>query len=248
MKASNNTIIQRNAAAISALATYSMCLLAVLLLRDCSFPLTTIMVCIGIAGMLLWTGIRLVVWLKDVNVSRRRLCLSGIEKVLRAKGMGPETAGEKQVLFRHFFNGVQWTAQYEEEAGRLVIGLVFPLDDSTDAEVVKNAASEVMSKHRMVRLYLKSQGERQLFFLTIETFLTSQTDFDRFFDKYLELIVAAMKEHDVLCSDAVEAKHTTERPIIGFVSPMREKIVAFDKANPDATEDERSEFIESLRR
>ena len=248
MKASNNTFIQRNAAAISALTTYSLCLFAVLLLREWFYPLTTVMVCIGIAGMLLWAGFRSVVWLKAVNASRRRLCLSGIEKALRARGMETETAGEKQVLFRHYFNGVQWTAQYEEETGRLVIGLVFPLDNSTDVEVVKNAASEVMSKHRMVRLYLKSQGERLLFFLTIETFLTLQTDFNRFFDRYLELIVAAMKEHDALCRNAAEAKQTKERPKIGFVSPMREKIAAFDKANPDATEAERSEFIESLRR
>lgn len=248
MKDSKSSFIRRNAAAVSAFVTYSICLLTVIFLSECSFSLTAVMAYLGIAGIILWLGIRLVTWFKITKVSSRRLCLSGIEKTLRVKGKNPERAGEKQVLFRHFFNEVQWTVQYEEETGRLVIGLVFPLDNSTDTEIVKSSASEVMSRHRMVRLYLKSQGDRHFFFLAIESFLTLQMDFDRFLERYLELIVSAMKEHDALCRDAAETKQTKERPKIGFVSPMREKITAFDKANPDATEAERNEFIEGLRR
>lgn len=248
MKDSISSFIRRNAAAVSAIVTYSICLLTVIFLGECSSPLTAVMACLGIAGIILWLGIHLVTWFKITKVSSRRLCLSGIEKTLRVKGMNPERAGEKQVLFRHFFNEVQWTVQYEEETGRLVIGLVFPLDNSNDTEIVKSAASEVMSRHRMVRLYLKSQGDRKFFFLAIESFLSSQMDFDRFLDRYLELVVAAMQDHDSLCHEAVEARRPKERPKIGFVSPMREKIVEFDKENPEATETERRNYIESLRK
>lgn len=248
MKDSKSSFIRRNAAAVSAIVTYSICLLTVICLGECSSPLTGVMACLGIAGIILWLGIHLVTWFKITNVSSRRLCLSGIEKTLRVKGMNPERAGEKQVLFRHFFNEVQWTVRYEEETGRLVIGLVFPLDNSTDTEIVKSAASEIMSRHRMVRLYLKSQGDRQFFFLAIESFLTLQMDFDRFLERYLELIVAAMKDHDTLCREAAETMRPEERPKIGFVSPMREKIAAFENENPNATEAERITFIESLRK
>jgi hypothetical protein len=207
------------------------------------------MVGLGVTGILIWLGVRAIGRFKAMTVPRKKLNLSRIEKTLRARGMSPEKSGEKQLQFRHFFNDIQWTAQYEEEIGRLVIGYVFPLDNPADAKLAADAAAEVMAKYNMVRLFVKPQGERQLFFFTIETFLTMQADFERFLDRYLELIVDAMKEHNALCVKAVEERsQTKERPKIGFVNPLREKIEAFDKANPEATEAERILFIKTIRK
>ena len=97
MKASKNSFIQRNATAVSAFVTYSICLLAVIFLGECSSPLTAVMACLGIVGIILWVGIRFIAWFKFTKVLSRRLCLSGIEKTLCTKGMNPERAGEKQV-------------------------------------------------------------------------------------------------------------------------------------------------------
>ena len=244
----NQRFFRRNAGVIPAFVLYALCLLSVFLWGEHYTLLIYVMVGIGVLGVLVWGGINAANWLRMVKIERKPLTLSGIESVLRDKGLFPERAGDKQFLFQHEFNNTKWSLQYEEEIGRLVIGLVFPLDNPADADMVRSAAAEVMANHKMVRLYQKTRGEQSLFFLAIEAFQTRQAEFDRFFDKYLELMVDAMKAHDAICRKTIELRsRPTESNRIGFVNPMREKINEYDKSNPDASEAERKAFIESIR-
>lgn len=164
--------------------------------------------------------------------------------------MRPERSGDMQIRFQHHFNDVIWTLQYEESIGRLVIGMVFPLGSVEDAEVAKQVASDTMGQHKMVRMFVKTINGRQLFFVSVDTFQTRQETFDTDLDKYLGMLVEAMLAQDDAFRKRVEERNGVrqDKPKIGFYSPMREKIAAFDKENPDATEAERNRFIESIRK
>ena len=243
------TILRANAAGLSALATYSLCLLVIIFQKTVPVPPVTAMVGLGIGGALIWLGIRTAGWVRTEMLARKRLTLSGIENTLKRRGMYPERTGEMQMQFRHHFNGVNWTLQYEETTGRLVIGMVFPLGSPEDAEVAKRVASDIMGQHKMVRLFVKTINEQQLFFVSVDTFQTRQATFDTDLDRYLGMLVDAMQAQDDACHKLMEERNSTrQKPKIGFYSPMQEKIAAFDKENPSATEAERNRFIESIRK
>ena len=249
MNETNQRFFRRNVGVIPAVIMYALCLLSVLLLGRGNPQLVYVSMGIGVTGILVWCGVNVASWLQMVQTERKRLSLSGIERILRDKGLSPEKEGERHLRFQYVFNNTRWSLKYEEVTGRLVIGLVFPLDNPTDVDLVRNAAADVMATHQMVRLYQKMRDEQSLFFLVVETFQTRQVEFERFLDKYLELIVDAMKAHDAICHRAIEQRNrSSEKKKIGFESPMRDKINEYDRTNPNASEAERNSFIESIRK
>ena len=247
--ATKTSFFHVNGTLLSVTGCYAVCLAAVLVLGGETVVLKMVMGGLGLLGVAVFGMVRLVRLARVLKESRGTLTLARIAEVLKGMGIPAEVISEDRVRFAYKFGNVGWVLRYCAEEGRMSIGIAMPMDDPSNVEIAQKGGNEVMSKHKMVRLFLRTHEEKTIFLLTVELFITSLSDFRQFIGRYLDMMVEAMQEHDSICCKlAEERSHPKPSNRIGFVSPMREKIRAFDKMNPNATDAERNQFIENLRK
>lgn len=247
--ATKTSFLRTNATILSVAGCYAVCLAAVLVLGGEATLLKIVMGGLGFLAAVAYGLVWLVRLARVIRESRGALTLARIAEVLKGMGIPAEVISEDRVRFAYKFGNIGWVLRYCAEEGRMSIGIAMPMDDPSNAEIAQKGGNEVMSKHKMVRLFLRTHEEKTIFLLTVEMFITSLSDFRKFIGRYLDMMVEAMQEHDSICCKlAEERSHPKPSNRIGFVSPMQEKIRAFDKMNPNATEAERNQFIENLRK
>ena len=241
--------IKNNSSFLSAFVTYVICLAIALFLGGESPLMVNAFICIGGAVVLAWAVSMAAKFVRNYRMDTKALTLAGIEKVFQSRGYAPKKDSKDQIMFKYSVPDLTWRLRYDEETKKLTVALAFQFEDMEKVRIAQEATNAVMPNNKMVRMYMKPVNETLFFFISVENFLTRQSDFDRFIESYLEIMVKALNEHDACCRKIVEEKSKEpEAARIGFVSPMREKINAFDKENPDATEAERRSFIESIRK
>ena len=243
------SFLRTNATLLAVTVCYGVCLTAVLLLGEYATALKMVMGGMGILAVLIFGLFKLVHLFHSLRESRGILTLSQIAAVLKELGIQTERVSDDQLRFCYQFGEVGWVIRYGKDDNRLTLGIAMQMDDPANAEIAVKGGNQVMSGHRMVRFYLRKAGDKNIFFSTIEMFISSLADFRKYIKQYLDLMVEAMQEHNEICSKLVEERSRPQQPNrIGFVSPMREQIQAFDRMNPNATEAERNRFIENLRK
>lgn len=243
------SFFRNNATLLSVTGCYAVCLAAVLVLGGEAVVLKMVMGGLGLLGAAAFGLVRLVRLARVLRESRWALSIARIAEVLKSLGIQAEIISEDRIRFSYKFGNVCWVLRYGAEDNRMSIGIAMPMDDPSNAEIAVKGGNEVMSKHKMVRLFLRTAEEKTFFLMTVEMYIASLSDFRKFIIRYLDKMVEAMQEHDSICCKLAEERNQQKQPHrIGFVSPMQEKIRAFDRMNPDATEAERSQFIENLRK
>ena len=238
-----------NATILSVAGCYAVCLAAVLVLGGEAVALKMVMGGMGFLGAVVFGLFRLVRLTRILKEARGTLTPERIVDVFKGMGISAEMISKERVRFTYKFGNVDWVLRYGIEDGRMTIGIAVPMDDPSNAEIAVKGGNEVMSKHKMVRMFLRNHEGKAVFLMTVESFISSLSDFRRFVGRYLDMMVEAMQEHDSICCKLVEERNQAKPANrIGFVSPMQEKIRAFDRMNPNASEAERNQFIESLRK
>lgn len=244
----NSTFFQSHATLLSVTGCYAVCLVSVLLFGGDAKILKMVMIGLGGVGAVTFGLFMLYHVVCSLKESKEVLTLTRIAGALKEMGIQTERVSDDQFRFSYQFREVSWLIRYVKDDNRLTIGIAMQMDDPTNAEIAIKGGNQVMSEHRMVRHYLRTFGDRTIFFSTVEMFISSFADFRKYIKRYLDLVVEAMQEHNNICSTLVDERSQKYPNRIGFVSPMREKIQAFDRMNPDATEAERNQFIENLRK
>ena len=243
------TFLRTNATILSVAGCYAVCLAAVVVLGGEAIALKMVMGGMGIIGAVVFGLFRLVRLTRVLKEARGTLTLARIADVLKGMGIPAEMISEERIRFTYKFGNIEWALRYGVKDGRMTIGIAMPMDDPSNAEIAVKGGNEVMSKHGMVRMFLRSHEGKVVFLMTVEAFITSLSDFRKYVGRYLDMMVEARQEHDSICGKLVEEKNQAKPANrIGFVSPMQEQIRAFDRMNPNATEAERNQFIESLRK
>ena len=241
--------LRTNVTLLSVTGCYGVCLTAVLLLGADATVLKMVMGGLGLLAVFVFGLLKLVHLFHSLRESRGIMTLSQIATGLKELGIPKERESDDQLRFCYRFGDVAWVIRYGKDDNRLTLGVAMQMDDPANAEIAVKGGNQVMSGHRMVRFFLRRAGDKNIFFSTIEMFISSLADFRKYIKQYLDLMVEAMQEHNEICSKLVEERNRPQQPNrIGFVSPMREQIQAFDRMNPNATEAERNRFIENLRK
>lgn len=245
----NTSSLRTNATILSVAGCYAVCLTAVHVLGGEAVVLKMVMGGMGFLGAIVFGLFRLLRLTRILREARGMLTLERIADVLKGMGIPAEMISRERVRFTYKFDNVDWVLRYGVEDGRMTIGIAMPMDDPSNAEIAVKGGNEVMSKHRMVRMFLRNHEGKAIFLMTVEAFISSLSDFRKFVGCYLDMMVEAIQEHDSICCKLVEERNQAKPANrIGFISPMQEKIRAFDRMNPNATEAERNQFIESLRK
>ena len=185
---------------------------------------------------------------RSPNNTNLEVSIHEIERFLSKRGIQVNHLEKNLLGFQYKLEGLLWNIRFDDVSGMITLGIAYAMNDPTVADIAIKGGCQVMAEIKMVRFYLKQNGKDAFIYLTLETVHDTSLGFDKELDHYLDSLVDAMKMHDAVCRKMLEEKASEKRiPKVGYYSEMTEKVNAFNSAHPEATKEERMEFIRSIR-
>lgn len=171
-----------------------------------------------------------------------------IERILNKRGIQVNHLEKNLLGFQYKLEGLYWNLRFNDASGMIALGFACAMNDPDAADIAIKGGCQVMAEIKMVRFYLKQNDKDTFIYLTLEVFHDTSLGFDKKLDMYLDSLVDAMKKHDAVCRKMLEEKASEKRtPRVGYYSEIAERVNAFNSARPNASKEERMEYIRSIR-
>ena len=186
-------------------------------------------------------------WRSPQNINNAITILE-IEKILSKRGIQVNHLENNLLGFQYKLEGLYWNLRFDDVSRMIALGFACAMNDPTAADIAIKSGCQVMAEIKMVRFYLKQNGKDTYIYLTLEAFHDTSLGFDKELDQYLDSLVDAMKKHDAVCRKMLEEIASEKRaPRVGYYSEMAERVNAFNSTHPEATKEDRMEYIRSIR-
>lgn len=188
-------------------------------------------------------------YLRKRNIyNNKAVTILEIERILNKRGIQVNYLEKNHLGFQYKLEGLYWNLRFDDASGMIALGFAYAMNDPAAADIAIKGGCQVMAEIKMVRFYLKQNGKDIYIYLTLEAFHDTSLGFEKELNKYLDSLVDAMKKHDAVCRKMLEEKAPEKRtPRVGYYSEITERVNAFNSTHPEATKEERMEFISSIR-